>query len=64
MDEGNGKSQRFQPFPNPCLPVVQKAACGDLDFCDLSPPVSPRREMVSQYTLWNTTDQNRQRAKY
>jgi hypothetical protein len=31
--------------------VVQKGACGDLNFCDLSPPVSPRREMVSQYTF-------------
>jgi hypothetical protein len=23
-------------------PVVKKAACSDLDLCDLSPPVSPR----------------------
>ena len=31
--------------------VVRKGVCGDFILCGLSPPVSPRREMVSQYTF-------------
>lgn len=44
----NGQTLRFQALWSPAIRAVQKAACGDLDFGDLSPPVSPRREVVSR----------------
>ena len=50
MDASKGKSSDFRLSQALANRVVQKAACSDLDLCDLSPPVSPRREMVSQYT--------------
>jgi hypothetical protein len=30
----------------------KRVRAATLIFCDLSPPVSPRQEMVSQYTFW------------
>jgi hypothetical protein len=33
--------------------MVRKGSNFDPLLCGLSPPVSPRHEMVSQYTLWN-----------
>ena len=48
MDSGTGKSRDFRLSKALAYRVVQKAVCGDLNFCDLSPTVSPRREMVSQ----------------
>ena len=32
-------------------PVVRKAACGDLNFCDLSPPVSLDWSLAHGYTF-------------
>jgi len=34
------------------FPAFQKAESSAFILCGLSPPVSPRREMVSQYTFW------------
>jgi hypothetical protein len=51
MRAGKGKSRDFRLSQALAYSVVQKAAFGDPNFCDLSPPVSPRREMVSQYTF-------------
>jgi hypothetical protein len=51
MRAGKGKSRDFRLSQALAYPVVQKAAFGDPNFCDLSPPVSPRREMVSKYTF-------------
>jgi hypothetical protein len=51
MDAGKGKSCGFRLSQAVAHPVAQKGVCGDLDFGDLSPPVSPRREMVNQYTF-------------
>jgi hypothetical protein len=51
MDAGRGNALDFRLSQVLANPVVQKAACGDLNFGDLSPPVSPRRKMVSQYTF-------------
>jgi hypothetical protein len=51
MDSVKGKSRDLRLSQALACPVVQKAACGDLDSCDLSPSVSPRLKMVSQYTF-------------
>jgi hypothetical protein len=51
MDSGKGKSRDFRLSKALAYRVVQKAVCGDLNFCDLSPLVSPRLKMVSQYTF-------------
>jgi hypothetical protein len=45
MEAGTRLSQAL------AYPVVQKGVCGDFILCGLSPPVSPRRKMVSQYTF-------------
>src|ERR1022692_4124044 len=60
MDAGNGKSRDFRLSQALANQVVQKGVCGDFILCGLSPPVSPRQEMVSQYTFWNviTTSHN------
>jgi hypothetical protein len=51
MDAGNCKSRDLRLSQALGYRVVKKGGCGDFIFCDLSPPVSPRREMVSQYTF-------------
>ena len=59
MDAGKGKSSDFRLSKVLGYRVVQKAVWGDLDFCDLSPLVSPRLKMVSQHTFLNAQDCNR-----
>jgi hypothetical protein len=51
MDAGNGKSRDFGLSQALANQVVQKGICGDFILCGLSPPVSPRQQMVSQYTF-------------
>jgi len=55
MDAGKGKSRDFRLSQALAYPVVKKGVCGDFILCGLSPPVSPRREMVNQYTLLTTS---------
>ena len=56
MDAGKGKSRDFGLSQALANQVVRKAVCGDFILCGLSPPVSPRRKMVSQYTLRTSRD--------
>ncbi len=51
MNGGKGKSLDFRLSQALAYPVVQKGVGGDFILCGLSPPVSPRQEMVSQYTF-------------
>jgi hypothetical protein len=51
MEAGNGKSRDFGLFQALANQVVRKGVCGDFILCGLSPPVSPRLKMVSQYTF-------------
>jgi hypothetical protein len=51
LEAGEGKSRYFWLSQALANPVVQKAACSDLDLCDLSSPVWPRLKMVSQHTF-------------
>jgi hypothetical protein len=51
MDVAKGKSGHFRLSQALAYSVVQKGVGGDFILCDLSPPVSPRQEMVSQYTF-------------
>jgi len=44
---GEPKSYHFKRSQTLAYAVVQKAACSDLDFRDLSPSVSPRRKAVA-----------------
>ncbi len=55
MDGGKGKSLDFRLSQALAYPVVKKGVCGDFILCGLSPPVSPRRKMVSQYTFCTTS---------
>ena len=51
---GNSKSRNFRLSQALAYGVVKKGVCGDFMLCGLSPPVSPRMKMVSQYTLLTT----------
>ena len=51
LDAGNGKSHHFRLSQALANQVVKKGRCGDFILCGLSPPVSPRGKMVSQYTF-------------
>ncbi len=51
MDAGKGNSCDFMLSQALADPVVRKGVCCDFILCGLSPPVSPWREMVSQYTF-------------
>ena len=68
MDAGKGKSRDFGLSQALANQVVRKAVCGDFILCGLSPPVSPRRKMVSQYTFVNSFGASvcrlRERGKY
>jgi hypothetical protein len=50
MDAGKGKSRDFGLSQALANQVVRKGVCGDFILCGLSPPVSPRRKMVSNGT--------------
>ena len=54
MDAGKGKSGDFRLSQALANPVVQKGVCGDFILYGLSPPVSPRRKMVSPVHLLDT----------
>jgi hypothetical protein len=51
MDTVKGKSRDFRLSQALAYRVVRKGVGGDVILCDLSPPVSPRRKAVSQYTF-------------
>ena len=52
MGSVNRKSHDFRLSQALANQVARKGVCGSFILCGLSPPVSPRREMVSQYTFW------------
>jgi hypothetical protein len=51
MEGGKGKSRDFRLSQALADPVVQKVEISAFILCGLSPPVSPRQKMVSQYTF-------------
>jgi hypothetical protein len=51
MEAGNGKSLDFRLSQSLANPPSQKGAIRSFLLCGLSPPVSPRGKMVSQYTF-------------
>ena len=51
MEAGKGKSSDFRLSQALAYGVVKKGVCGGFILCGFSPPVSPRRKTVSQYTF-------------